>query len=85
MRHSRCEGVPCMNDDTDIPYTERDLLLRAINSASSRHRSDCEDGIAVPKPLWAIVRDLFCCGSTVATAICYRYGYDPEKMIGDAE
>jgi hypothetical protein len=74
-----------MTDDTDIPYPERDLIQRAINSASAWHRSSCIDGTAAPKPRWAIVRDLFCCGSTVATAICYRYGYDAEKMIGEAE
>jgi hypothetical protein len=74
-----------MTDDTDIQYTERDLIQRAINSATAWHRSTCIDGTAAPKPRWAIVRDLFGCGSTIATAICYRYGYDPEKMIGDAE
>ena len=74
-----------MSEDTDIPYTERDLIQRAIISATARHISGCIDGTAAPKPRWAIVRDLFGCGSTVATAICYRYGFDPEKMIGEAE
>ena len=72
-----------MTEDTDIPYSERDLIERAIDSVSSWHRSHCIDGTAAPKPRWLIVRDLFGCGSTVATAICYSYGYDPEKMIGE--
>jgi hypothetical protein len=74
-----------MTDDTDIFCTERDLIPRAINSAMARHISDCIDGTAAPKPRWLIVHDLFGCDLTVAKAICYRYGYDPEKMIGDAE
>jgi hypothetical protein len=74
-----------MNEDTDIPYTERDLIQRAINSASARHTSECVIGIASPKPRWRIANDVFFCGPTVATAICYRYGFDPEKMIGGEE
>ena len=70
--------------DTDIPYSETDLIQRAISSASSRHENDCRDGIAAPKARWNVVRDLFCCGSTVAEAICRLYCNDPEGIIGES-
>jgi hypothetical protein len=74
-------------DSSDLPYEERELIQRAINGASGKHARACaldEDDLraCVPLPRWAIVKSLFCCGSTVATAICHRYGYDPERMIG---
>ena len=71
--------------DTDIPYSERDLIQRAINSASSAHESKCADGVAAPRPRWDIVKHLFCCGSNAADRICWRYGFDPDGVVGAAE
>ena len=71
--------------ESGVPYEERELIRRAVNGASSRHKSNCVVGIAAPRTRSAIVKSLFCCGSTVAERICYRYGYDPERMIGRQE
>ncbi len=71
--------------ESDIPYEERELIQRAINSASGTHEHACVEDDLEPVPRWVIVKKLFCCGSTVATAICHRYGYDPERMIGRQE
>jgi hypothetical protein len=30
------------------------------------------------KPIWCVVMDLFCCGSTFANALCERAGIDPD-------
>ena len=70
--------------DTDIPYCEWEMIQRAINGTSTRHEFDCTNGVAAPKPRWEIFKNLFCCGSTAAYAICYRYGYDPERIIGES-
>lgn len=59
---------------TDVPYTDRALIQRAINQAS------CHD-ILRGKPRWFAVTRIFACGSTTATLICYKYGYDPEKKV----
>lgn len=32
-------------------------------------------------PRWALVRDAFAVGSGVATALCRRFGYDPEEYL----
>ena len=69
--------------DSDIPYTERELIQRALSSAFSEHASKCSDGVAVPEPRWELVKLHFLCGSTVASLICYKYGLDPEVMVGE--
>lgn len=32
-------------------------------------------------PRWALVRDAFGVGSGVATALCRRYGFDPDEKL----
>lgn len=66
---------------TDLP-NERTLIQRAINCASAAHQGRVLAGEDQPAPRWAIVKHLFCCGSTLAAAICTHYGYDPNKEIG---
>ena len=70
-------------DESDIPYTERELIQRSINGACARHAADCSDGLAAPKARWDVVKDLFCYGSTTSAAICLEYGFDPDEIIGD--
>ena len=74
-----------MSEDTDITYSERYLIQRVIDNASSEHAYAVAADDIHSCPRWAIVKRLFNCGSTVARAICCRYGFDPEKMIGEAE
>ena len=65
-----------------VQYSERDLIQRAINQASSHHTYMVAMDRAVNKFRWEIVKKLFACGSTQAEAICWKYGYDPDKMVG---
>lgn len=69
-------------NDSDIPYEERELIQRAINSASGQHGAAVARGEYRPLPRWEVVERLFCCGSTVAELICHRYGYDPQGIVG---
>lgn len=34
-----------------------------------------------PRPLWAVVRDIFGCGSTMAADLCREHKFDPDKQI----
>lgn len=68
---------------SETKYSARGLVHRAIISATARHASDCSDGIAAPKPRWAVVKNLFCYGSTTSEAICREYGFDPDEIVGD--
>lgn len=72
-----------MTEESDIPYEERELIQRAINGASGQHAAAVARGEHQPLPRWAIVKRLFCCGSTISNLICYRYGFDAERMIGE--
>ena len=59
---------------TNIPYTERDLIQRAIQAARPpAHKS--------PMPRWALVKQTFLTGQTVSKLICSCYGFDPDKEI----
>jgi hypothetical protein len=62
--------------------TERDLITRAINGATSTYQGSVLAGNAAPKPRWAILKHLFCCGSTEAANICRHYNLDPDEQIG---
>ena len=62
---------------TDLPYSERELIQRAIDQAS-------QYGANTGQPRWVAVKRAFAVGSTVAEAICWKYGYDPDKVIGGA-
>jgi hypothetical protein len=33
------------------------------------------------RPLWAVVRDIFGCGSSMATDLCREHGFDPDKEM----
>lgn len=73
-----------MTEESDIPYEERELIQRAINGACGRHAAAVVRDERRPYPRWRIVKELFCCGSTVANLICCRYGYDPQDVVGEA-
>jgi hypothetical protein len=59
--------------ESEIPYTERQLIQRAIVAGIDRNR---QKGIEIPT--WAVAKDVFMCGKTVSTAICWKYGFDPD-------
>ena len=55
------------------PYSSRDLVRRAVlNLASSSQ-------LGIPR--WALVRDTFAVGSTVAIALCQEFDLDPDVII----
>ncbi|WP_346394610.1 hypothetical protein [Pseudomonas syringae] len=54
-------------------FTEDDLLRRAVRAVGGSRRNTM--------PRWALVRDAFGCGSGVGTALCRRFGYDPEEIL----
>lgn len=33
------------------------------------------------RPLWAVVRDIFGCGATMATDLCRKHNFDPDKQM----
>jgi hypothetical protein len=35
-----------------------------------------------PRPRWSFVADMFGTGSGVATALCERFGHDPDEIMG---
>jgi hypothetical protein len=59
-------------DETEIPYSERELIQRAISNARPLSRG---------APRWAVVKQAFGTGSRVSWAICKKYGFDPEEMV----
>jgi hypothetical protein len=63
--------------------SDQALILAALKSC--RHLHDVVDGEASPperqRPLWVIVRDLFCVGSTSAADLCRRFNLDPDEMV----
>lgn len=61
-------------ENSDIPYTEREIIQRAIDSAKPRPGER-------PKARWELVKRIFMTGQTVSRLICYRYGFDPDKEI----
>jgi ribosomal protein S13 len=60
-----------MMGDSDIPYSERELIQRAIKLAKTPTCS----------PRWALVKRIFGTGKTVSIAICTKYGFDPDKEV----
>lgn len=58
--------------DTEIPYSERDLIQRAIKQAKP---------FAAKTPRWVMVKHVFGTNHTVSTAICTRYGFDPDQEL----
>ena len=56
---------------------ERDLIRQAIRNVKGPSKYRSKYGA----PRWSLVRDTFCVGSGVATALCREFGFDPEEMI----
>lgn len=54
-------------------FTEDALLRRAVRAVRGNRRNTLQR--------WALVRDAFGCGSGVATALCRRFGFDPEEIL----
>ena len=59
-------------ENSEIPYSERELIQRAIKQAKP---------FAHNTPRWVLVKRVFGTGSTVSTAICAKYGFDPDKEL----
>jgi hypothetical protein len=63
---------------SSVSYPNKvDMIVRAINQACSNQRTTDDE----PTPRWAVVKKLFCYGSTTSASICRRYGFDPDEMI----
>lgn len=58
-------------ENSDIPYGERELIQRAIRSLDHKDSQ---------WPRWVRVKVLFGTGAKVSRAICYKYGFDPDKV-----
>jgi len=54
-------------------YTEDDLLSRAVRGVTGTGRQK--------RPRWALMTDVFLCGSGVAHALCRRFGVDPNEDL----
>ncbi|WP_256658233.1 hypothetical protein [Pseudomonas sp. DG56-2] len=54
-------------------FTEDDLLARAVRGVSGTGRQK--------RPRWALMTDVFLCGSGVAHALCRRFGLDPDEGL----
>lgn len=63
-----------MNSDSDIPYSDRDLVQRAL--AAARPNQGERD-----LPRWVLAKRVFSTGKTVSVLICTRYGFDPDKEV----
>lgn len=59
-------------ENSDIPYSERELIQRAIRQAKPFSGS---------YPRWVMVKRVFGTGYHASTAICEKYGFDPDKQI----
>ena len=70
------------SEEPAIPYSERELIQRAINSHSEAYRARVKAGYAYAPPRWFIVKNLFGTGQTVSRSICEKYGFDPDLEIG---
>jgi hypothetical protein len=66
--------MPTPEDDSEIPYSERELIQRAIRSLDRRGGS---------LPRYVRVKQLFVTDSEASRAICYKYGFDPDKIPSD--
>lgn len=54
-------------------FEMRELLGRAVRNVRGKR------GNTLPR--WALVRELFCCGSTVATHMCREFDLDPDEVL----
>lgn len=58
----------------EIP--DEELLRRAVRQCRGRQ---CRKGAAHPR--WTAVMDNFMLGSTFASQLCRRFGFDPNEMV----
>ena len=54
-------------------FTEDGLLRKAVRMANGTSRRKT--------PRWVLMKDVFCCGSGVAYALCRRFGFDPDEGL----
>uniref|UniRef100_A0AAU6W341 Uncharacterized protein n=1 Tax=Pseudomonas phage Touem01 TaxID=3138548 RepID=A0AAU6W341_9VIRU len=54
-------------------FREDDLIRRAVRNVRGSRRNTLQR--------WALVRDAFGTGSGVATALCRRFGFDPDEVL----
>lgn len=54
-------------------FTEEELIGRAVRCVSGTSRYKTAH--------WALMKDAFGCGSGVATALCRRFGLDPDEEL----
>ncbi|WP_023628637.1 hypothetical protein [Pseudomonas soli] len=54
-------------------FTEDDLLRKAVRMANGTSRRKTQR--------WVLMKDVFCCGSGVAHALCRRFGFDPDEEL----
>ena len=64
-----------MMDLAGHEYSERELLRRAMTNWR-KPKTKCA-GV----PRWVKAKETFCVGSTVAHALCYEFGFDPEEKV----
>lgn len=60
-----------------VEIEEEDLIRRAVRNVKGPSKYRSKHG----SPRWALVRDAFGVGSGVATALCRRYGFDPDEQL----
>lgn len=56
-----------------IGYSDEELIKRAVVHPAHRLAGDM--------PRWAVVKVVFCTGSTVAKALCRRFNVDPDEIV----
>ena len=59
--------------------TADDVLLRCALTTLSRRQTTADRGV----PLWSVVRDLFCIGSTSSIELCQRFDIDPHQAVSE--
>lgn len=63
-----------MDQDYDFHIIDRELLRRAVTSAT-------KDASGKRVPRWAAVMDRFGLGSSYAARLCRRFGLDPDDVF----
>lgn len=54
-------------------FSEHELIGRAVRAATGTYRRGTQR--------WVAMKDAFGCGSGVAHALCFRFGFDPDEMV----
>lgn len=58
-----------------IEFTERGLIERVVRGIRRPLKGN------PPRPRWAVAMDVFCCGASVAIALCREFGLDPDEIL----